>query len=141
MPVYGSPPTVLVRVAKPSALVFAGAAEIQLRRNIKDFPESIKNPQPRAKSGDVETSRLHIATIALGSNLGDTFCNIEHALRLLEDPLQILSHRVTSDAFVHVVDTSFLYESKPMYVENQPSFINGACIVSCPLTIYSGKLI
>lgn len=123
LPVYDSPPTVSVRVAKPSALVSAGAAEVQLRRNINDFPTVATNPQ-------LGTSHSHIAAIALGSNLGDTFFNIEHALRLLESPLQLLHDtKVASDAFVHVVDTSFLYESKPMYVENQPSFINGACIV------------
>jgi dihydroneopterin aldolase / 2-amino-4-hydroxy-6-hydroxymethyldihydropteridine diphosphokinase / dihydropteroate synthase len=53
--------------------------------------------------------------IALGSNLGDAFRNIEHALRLLEDPL-----RFSDLVFVNVIDTSFLYESKPMYVEDQP---------------------
>jgi hypothetical protein len=31
---------------------------------------------------------------------------------------------------VRVLDTSFLYETKPIYVEDQPSFINGACIVT-----------
>jgi dihydroneopterin aldolase/2-amino-4-hydroxy-6-hydroxymethyldihydropteridine diphosphokinase/dihydropteroate synthase len=137
LPVYDSLPTVLVRVAKPSALVFAGAAEVQLRRTIKDFLTS--EPQARSRSEDVQNSQPHIVAIALGSNLGDTFRNIEHALQLLEDPLQFLDH-VTPDAFVNVIDTSFLYESKPMYVENQPSFINGACVVSStPCSLSPGK--
>jgi dihydroneopterin aldolase/2-amino-4-hydroxy-6-hydroxymethyldihydropteridine diphosphokinase/dihydropteroate synthase len=126
LPMYGSPPTVLVRVAKPSALVFASRAEVQLRRSLKDF--SMSTIQAKAKISDMETSRPYTVAIALGSNLGDTICNIEHALRWLENPLQVLNHDY-SHAFVHVVDTSFLYESKPMYIENQPAFVNGACIV------------
>ena len=138
LPVYGSPPTVLVRIAKPSALVFASRAEVQLRRGIKDFPIATIKPQARVQFGDMETSRLHIVTIALGSNLGDTFYNIEHALRLLENPLQVLSHDRGQVPFVHVIDTSFLYESKPMYVEKQPTFINCACIVG-PSPVYCLK--
>ena len=131
LPVYDSPPTVIVRIGKPAALVFASQAEVELRRSIEDFP--VPMARTRAQFGDMDTSRLHTVAIAFGSNLGDTFRNIEHALRLLENPLQILScdhGQVASNAFVHVVDTSFLYQSKAMYVENQPDFINGACIVS-----------
>ena len=29
-----------------------------------------------------------------------------------------------------VVDTSFMYETAPIYVEDQPKFINCACMVS-----------
>jgi dihydroneopterin aldolase / 2-amino-4-hydroxy-6-hydroxymethyldihydropteridine diphosphokinase / dihydropteroate synthase len=65
----------------------------------------------------------HTIAIALGSNLGDRFQNIELALHLLER----LSGK---DATIDVVNTSFLYETAPMYVTNQPLFINCACIVS-----------
>jgi hypothetical protein len=60
-----------------------------------------------------------VLAIALGSNLGDKVRNIETALRMLE-----------TQHGVRVIDTSFLYESHPMYVKDQPSFINGACLVS-----------
>ena len=63
-------------------------------------------------------STSHRAVIALGSNLGDRFQNIEVALRLLEENPQNA-----------IVDTSFIYETAPMYVADQPAFINGACIV------------
>lgn len=66
------------------------------------------------------------AAIAFGSNLGDSFHNIEFALRLLEVPNEILKDVAGK---VDIVNTSFLYESTPMYVEDQPSFINGACMV------------
>lgn len=59
-----------------------------------------------------------VLAIALGSNLGDKVRNIETALRILET-----QHKI------RVVDTSFLYESNPMYLKDQPAFINGACLV------------
>jgi 7,8-dihydro-6-hydroxymethylpterin-pyrophosphokinase len=74
-----------------------------------------------------------VAAIALGSNLGDSFHNIELALRLLETPEQLLSPKERGDIggslFVTVIDTSFLYETPPMYVTDQPPFINCACLV------------
>lgn len=69
----------------------------------------------------------HSVAIALGSNLGDRFANIETALRLIEQPNQLLAS-VAVDA-VSVVDTSFMYETAPMYVTNQPRFANCACLV------------
>ena len=60
-----------------------------------------------------------VLAIALGSNLGDKVRNIETALRMLETQHDI-----------RVVDTSFLYESTPMYIMDQPRFVNGACLVS-----------
>jgi 7,8-dihydro-6-hydroxymethylpterin-pyrophosphokinase len=54
--------------------------------------------------------------------VGDRVANIEGALNFLEQK---------SD--VKIVDTSFLYETLPMYVHDQPRFINGACLV-CTIT-------
>jgi len=93
------------------------------------------------------TNGIHTVAIALGSNLGDRFRNIELALRLLEIPQQLLSSNgqetdergemrgeedspLDLTAMVSVVDTSFLYETAPMYVTDQPSFINCACLVN-----------
>ncbi|KAG6841150.1 hypothetical protein C0991_001427 [Blastosporella zonata] len=78
-----------------------------------------------------------IAAIALGSNLGDRFHNIELALRLLEVPQAGLSsedlEQCGTDAYTAVVDTSFMYETTPMYVTDQPSFINCACLIETNL--------
>ena len=79
---------------------------------------------------------VHTAAIALGSNLGDRFANIEQALRLLEAPTYLCdASTVGNDAEVYIVDTSFMYETAPMYVSNQPSFINCACIVGLLVSI------
>ena len=72
---------------------------------------------------------LHRAAIALGSNLGDRFANIEYALRLLED-VSLGGEQGHSQDIVTIVNTSFLYETEPMYVLDQPKFVNCACLVS-----------
>ncbi|KZP21078.1 Dihydropteroate synthase [Athelia psychrophila] len=79
----------------------------------------------------------HTAAIALGSNLGDRFANIEHALRLLENPLHLLgsSSILGRDPQIVIVDTSFLYETAPMYVTDQPSFINCACMIQTTVEV------
>lgn len=56
--------------------------------------------------------------VALGSNIGDSVKHIETACRLIDD-----------DHDMRIVDTSCLYRTKAMYVENQDDFVNGACEV------------
>ena len=67
------------------------------------------------------------AYIALGSNLGNRIRNIERACDELDA------------AGLRVLRTSLLYETKPMYVEDQGEFINGACEVSSPLANLPSK--
>jgi hypothetical protein len=62
----------------------------------------------------------HRAYIAFGSNLGDRVGHIERALLAL------------SQKGLPVRSMSFLYETEPMYVRNQDSFLNGVCEVSSP---------
>lgn len=57
--------------------------------------------------------------IALGSNVGNRVEEIEKACRAID-----------ADPDMRIVATSFLYETKPMYVEDQERFVNGACEVS-----------
>ena len=59
----------------------------------------------------------HRAYIALGSNIGDRVANIEQACNLMDA------------RGLKVIHTSGLYETAPMYLEDQQSFINGACEV------------
>ncbi|MFY9233160.1 MAG: 2-amino-4-hydroxy-6-hydroxymethyldihydropteridine diphosphokinase [Fimbriimonadaceae bacterium] len=53
--------------------------------------------------------------IGLGSNLGDRVGRIQNALDLLS-------------GHVHLRAVSPIYETAPMYVENQPAFLNAAAI-------------
>lgn len=143
-----------MRISKPSALILADAAEVQVSRTLKDFiaesaSSSSSVPTDYMRNGTLQSSQTpslsslldqlpqdpiatislpHKAAIALGSNLGDRFANIELALRMLESANANLNSR-TGTPRVLVVDTSFMYETAPMYVEDQPRFINCACMV------------
>lgn len=64
---------------------------------------------------------IHISYIALGSNLGDR-------QRYLQEALDRLDARG-----IQVINTSQLYESAPMYVTDQPQFLNAACCVMTTL--------
>ena len=68
------------------------------------------------QSKDFQSGR-HRAFLALGSNLGNRVEMIESAVREM------------GDRGLSVSRTSALYETKPMYLENQESFLNGACEV------------
>lgn len=70
-------------------------------------------------------SDLHIAYIALGSNLGDRKKYIQTALDALDR------------RGIQVINTSQLYESAPMYVTDQPQFLNAACCVLTTLEPHS----
>jgi hypothetical protein len=70
----------------------------------------------RDMSSKPETLRK--AYIALGSNVGDRLDMIEKACLALDQ-----------DPDIKVTRTSSLYETEPMYVEDQARFLNGACEV------------
>ncbi len=61
-------------------------------------------------------ARVHLG---LGSNLGDRARNIERAVELLGEHMEV--ERVSN-----------LYETPPMYEERQPSFLNAVCRCASP---------
>ncbi|KAJ2781228.1 trifunctional dihydropteroate synthetase, partial [Coemansia linderi] len=94
---------------------------------------SVAPTPPRAASPMVATtsdandkaakSGMHSAYIALGTNLGNRLENMHQAL-----------HRLNTDLPTsHVVESSFLYQTAPMYVTDQPAFLNAACLVKTAL--------
>jgi dihydroneopterin aldolase/2-amino-4-hydroxy-6-hydroxymethyldihydropteridine diphosphokinase/dihydropteroate synthase len=136
---------ITLRAAKPAALVFARSAEIEVRRSFEgeglaDTPSAHDMPGGGSVPGGAK-----VVAIALGSNLGDRFYNIELSLRLLEAPKELLSPAYLEDSdqdvFATIVDTSFLYETAPMYVTDQPAFINCACLVRLSYLSVSIRLI
>lgn len=129
---------VTLKAAKPAALVFASSAEVEVRRTFDDGSLTVPDTLSDRDLGSVPVispvlGGTNMVAIALGSNLGDRFYNIELALRLLEAPKELFSpgdgKECGPDVFATIVDTSFLYETTPMYVTDQPSFINCACLV------------
>lgn len=67
--------------------------------------------------------------LAVGSNLGDRFQNIARALDMLCDPSFDKSSHLPS----RLVRTSFLHSTAPMYVTDQPQFLNGAVEIQTDL--------
>ena len=67
----------------------------------------------------------HRAYVALGSNVGDRVNHIQSACQRMKD------------RGIAVVRTSPLYETTPMYLEDQQNFVNGVCEV-CTMAIHSG---
>jgi 2-amino-4-hydroxy-6-hydroxymethyldihydropteridine diphosphokinase len=70
----------------------------------------------RASDGEQgdQSSGEHTIFLGLGSNLGDRAAHLRAALEALAPS-------------VRVIQVSSIYETAPMYVENQPSFYNLAC--------------
>ncbi|KAJ2613729.1 trifunctional dihydropteroate synthetase [Coemansia sp. RSA 1365] len=150
-------PKITVRVEKPSALVFAACSAVEITRTAADFavqtgpggvlsaaastlssaaptPPRANTPAQAAVSSTTEQDSepvLHAAYIALGTNIGDRLQNLHQALDRLNTDLPMS----------HVADTSFLYETAPMYVTDQPLFLNAACLVKTrlgPLELLDG---
>lgn len=86
------------------------------------------------------------AYIAIGSNVGDRARHISRALQYLDNPasLSAASRPATPQPELEdvrytastskILETSFLYESEPMYVLEQERFLNGVCKVSASLS-------
>ena len=97
------PHSIAVTVRKPNALPFASAAGITIERNHHARSSILKH-------GDE-------VYIALGSNLCDRLSNLEKGLEMLRTE------------GIEILDVSGLYESQPMYFEEQPQFLNAVCKV------------
>lgn len=113
-----------VGVLKPNAILFAQGVGVSIKRqqedlkNMKllefDTSEDIELSIPNFNSENkLSTQDEHTVFIAFGSNYGDQFKNINEALEKLEE-----------EGF-KLESTSSIYESKPMYVLDQPNFYNG----------------
>ena len=89
---------------------------------------------PHSRWKWTSSAQTHKVMIGVGTNMGDRFANIELALRMLEVPAQFLPTR--PDPHLSIVDTSFMYETAPMYVTDQPMFINCACVVRHLFALY-----
>ena len=83
---------------------------------VSDGPTSSVQPESTVRS---RSKMQRGVVVALGSNVGNRIEEIEKACRAID-----------ADPEMRIVDTSYLYETKPMYVEDQGHFVNGACEVS-----------
>ena len=138
---------ITLTVKKPSAIALAAHPTFKITRCLKDYTtDSPTDPNPSmptlvpplrpppalAGTHDAESllgleAEVITAYIAIGTNLGDRIKNIQDALislpRISEESI---GTSFTGQRFLHVTKCSQLYESEPMYVVDQPQFINGA---------------
>lgn len=121
-----------VRVEKPSAILFADCSGIEVTRDRVWLQQVLEAEEKAGQkfihhagklnfSKEVPVNYNQTAYIAFGSNIGDRVDNINKAFALLE-----------SECSCVVMDTSFLYETPPMYYTEQPAFLNGVCkVMTC----------
>jgi dihydroneopterin aldolase/2-amino-4-hydroxy-6-hydroxymethyldihydropteridine diphosphokinase/dihydropteroate synthase len=119
-------PSVSIRITlrKPSAIPFATPG-ITITRNLSDYAarDSTESASAQAGSALREAERQRVF-VAVGSNIGDRIGHIKRAMTMLEEGGCRLGR------------CSRLYESEPMYVEDQDRFINGVIEVSStPLSL------
>lgn len=109
-----------ITIRKPSALPYA-TPSISITRTSASASSSNALAGPsrfgREQTGEGKSDRERIF-IALGSNMGDRVDNIRRAVRELEGQ------------GVKVIRTGRMYESEPMYVEDQARFVNSVIEVS-----------
>ena len=107
-----------------------GGVDVKERTLLGRLPvlQSLNERQDREinqGSGTEKTEPLHERSsndrvfIALGSNVGNRLQIIEQACRELD-----------AESTTRILRTSALYETDPMYVENQDRFLNGVCEAS-----------
>ena len=90
--------------------------ELKIFSTVKLTRSQYERSQPGMLGSHLHAER-HRAYVALGSNIGNRLGFVESACQEMND-------RGTS-----VIRTSALYETKPMYLEDQQCFVNGACEV------------
>ena len=108
---------VRVRVKKPRALP-SGMATVEVVRTAEQCLPSPPLPPNIEDGGSGATPSL--AVLSIGSNIQPRFEHIEKALQLLEGDAKS----------VRILDSSFMYDTSPMYVTDQHRFANCALLVT-----------
>ncbi|CEP64371.1 trifunctional dihydropteroate synthetase/dihydrohydroxymethylpterin pyrophosphokinase/dihydroneopterin aldolase FOL1 LALA0_S11e02564g [Lachancea lanzarotensis] len=118
--------SVIVKVIKLNAITATEGVGVSCQRTLHDFagkkvpkvgnsrPVSPSLDLPVTQVADVLPGKPSVSYIAFGSNVGDRISNIQRAFNLLN-----------AHAGVKVRKTSSIFESEPMYVQDQPQFLNG----------------
>jgi dihydroneopterin aldolase/2-amino-4-hydroxy-6-hydroxymethyldihydropteridine diphosphokinase/dihydropteroate synthase len=126
---------VLVRLDKPEAMKL-GKPSIEIERSRNFFKGKEAEPfilPPLSPIASVTTTsdseQGDIVYLGLGSNQGPRANLIQTALNLLQD-----TGYLGEGKFVRLLNTSFMYETPPAYVLDQPSFLNAAAKVCTNLS-------
>ena len=119
------------RTRRYASCIAANSTRPQLGNGLQRLPmglpqklqasDMVKRRNVSAMSGRAlvhKTPKPYRAYIALGSNVGNRLEMIERACEALR-----------KDCDISLMRTSCLYETEPMYVQDQAQFLNGACEV------------
>ena len=87
---------------------------------------TFRNFSSSSSSANDNQKKQYRVYLAVGSNLGDRYANIHRAL-------QLLTGSNTTSSHTRLIRTSFLHETAPMYVTDQPAFLNGVVCVETDL--------
>ena len=112
--VTGRPKT--LRKEETPRATYSNVPSIRTNQSM-DRPAYEKPPLCTTREAGISPTNRDVY-LALGSNLGDRRAMIEAACQSM------------TDRGIGVLRTSHLYETEPMYVENQDKFLNGVCQVS-----------
>jgi len=105
-----------------SVLAEQGNHETQYADQTMQIAASADSPAGHDRAEDTtQDTKVGGVFIALGSNVGDRLVNIEKACREMD-----------AEPGIRIVRTSALYETAPMYVTDQDTFLNGVCEASDP---------
>jgi dihydroneopterin aldolase/2-amino-4-hydroxy-6-hydroxymethyldihydropteridine diphosphokinase/dihydropteroate synthase len=112
---------VIIRIDKPSAIYLAKSPAIEIRRNKKFFKNDLIQQKLDSSLNIlnnmiIQKDTEHCVYLALGSNIENRYENILRALSELK-------------LFSFIKNTSFLYETPPKYVIEQPKFLNLVCMI------------
>lgn len=110
--------------ASPQSNGCAAAPQLESAPAASSSGAAAGSTQPQAHDGGGSSPDGIVAYLALGSNLGNRTANIRRALQLLE--ITCSRPGLPSGKWLRVTDVSFLYETPPAYVTDQPAFLNGA---------------
>ncbi len=88
------------------------------------------------------SSKIRRVIIAVGTNVGDRYGNLMKSMAMIEETKKKqfigksrnLNDEEIDEALIRIISTSFLRETPPMYVTNQPTFLNGAIEIETNLS-------
>ena len=117
-------PTLHSRIYKRPAIILtdstkAANSSTQRVRNFVATSKARARPVTDSFKPPASTNDVYVA---LGSNVGDRLEAIESACRDID-----------KDGDMHILETSPLYETEPMYVEDQDRFLNGVARIETRL--------
>jgi dihydropteroate synthase/2-amino-4-hydroxy-6-hydroxymethyldihydropteridine diphosphokinase len=111
-----------IKIRQSSSIISSSLSIMQRIRGGANNNNCDVNSRNISSSTDDATA-WHKAYIAVGSNLGDRYQNIALALSLL-----------AATGSIRIIRTSHLRTTAPMYVTDQPPFLNGAVEISTRLS-------